>query len=92
MRILIQRVRRASVSIGGTLKSAIGPGLLVFVGIEAEDGEEDIERTFYSGTARTLFYDAYSVSSITLGIRYRFNATNSKYNGTGAGQSQKRRM
>ena len=43
MRILIQRVRRASVSIGGTLKSAIGPGLLVFVGIEAEDGEEDIE-------------------------------------------------
>ena len=26
MRILIQRVRRASVSIGGTLKSAIGPG------------------------------------------------------------------
>lgn len=29
MRILIQRVRRASVSIGGTLKSAIGPGLLV---------------------------------------------------------------
>ena len=42
MRILIQRVRRASVSIGGTLKSAIGPGLLVFVGIEAEDGEEDI--------------------------------------------------
>ena len=35
MRILIQRVRRASVSIGGTLKSAIGPGLLVFVGIEA---------------------------------------------------------
>ena len=41
MRILIQRVRRASVSIGGILKSAIGPGLLVFVGIEAEDGEED---------------------------------------------------
>ena len=49
-------------------------------------------RTFYSGAARTLFYDAYSVSSITLGIRYRFNATNSKYKGTGAGQSQKSRM
>lgn len=49
-------------------------------------------RTFYSGAARTLFYDAYSVSSITLGIRYRFNATNSKYKGTGAGQSQKNRM
>ena len=41
-------------------------------------------RTFYSGAARTLFYDAYSVSSITLGIRYRFNARNNKYKGTGA--------
>ena len=30
--------------------------------------------------------------AVTLGIRYRFNATNSKYKGTGAGQSQKRRM
>lgn len=34
MRILIQRVRRASVTIGGELHSAIGMGLLVFVGIE----------------------------------------------------------
>lgn len=43
MRILIQRVKRASVSIGGRVKSAIGQGLLVFVGVEAEDGTEDIE-------------------------------------------------
>ena len=43
MRILIQRVRRASVSIGGTLKSANGPGLMVFAGSEGEDGEEDIK-------------------------------------------------
>lgn len=43
MRILIQRVKRASVSIHGRLKSSIGAGLLVFVGIEAADGEEDIE-------------------------------------------------
>lgn len=43
MRILIQRVKRASVSIDDRLKSAIGTGLLVFVGIEPEDGAEDIE-------------------------------------------------
>lgn len=43
MRILVQRVKRASVSIGGRLRSSIGPGLLVFVGIEAADSEEDIE-------------------------------------------------
>jgi len=42
MRLLIQRVRHAEVSIGGKSVSAIGRGLLVFVGIEEADGEEDI--------------------------------------------------
>ena len=43
MRLLIQRVRRAAVEIGGEEFSCIGQGLLVFVGIEATDGDEDIE-------------------------------------------------
>ena len=43
MRLLIQRVARASVEIGGRVHSSIGRGLLVFVGIENADGEEDIE-------------------------------------------------
>lgn len=43
MRILVQRVRRAAVEIGGEEFSRIGQGLLVFVGIEAADGDEDIE-------------------------------------------------
>ena len=43
MRLLIQRVRRAAVEIGGEEFSHIGPGLLVFVGIEAADGDEDIK-------------------------------------------------
>ncbi len=43
MRLLIQRVRRAAVEIGGEEFSHIGLGLLVFVGIEAADGDEDIE-------------------------------------------------
>lgn len=42
MRVVIQRVKRASVSIGGNIKSAIGPGLLVLVGIEEADTDEDI--------------------------------------------------
>ena len=42
MRILIQRVQRASVTIGGELHSSIGMGLLVFVGIEEADDEQDI--------------------------------------------------
>ena len=43
MRLLIQRVRRAAVEIGGAEFSRIGQGLLVFVGIEAADTDEDIE-------------------------------------------------
>ncbi|MBQ1990140.1 MAG: D-tyrosyl-tRNA(Tyr) deacylase [Rikenellaceae bacterium] len=43
MRLLIQRVREASVTIEGEVRSQIGPGLLVLVGIEEADGDEDIE-------------------------------------------------
>ncbi len=42
MRVLIQRVSEASVTIDGSVKSAIGPGLLVLLGIENEDESEDI--------------------------------------------------
>ena len=42
MRVLIQRVREASVAIGGRTKSAIGRGLLVLAGVEAADTAEDL--------------------------------------------------
>lgn len=43
MRAVIQRVSEASVTIDGKIKSEIGKGLLIFVGIEDEDNNEDIE-------------------------------------------------
>ena len=43
MRTLIQRVQHASVTIDGQLKSQIRKGLLVLVGIEDRDTQEDIE-------------------------------------------------
>lgn len=43
MRILIQKVNHASVTIDGKVKSAIQRGLLVFVGIEDRDTDEDIK-------------------------------------------------
>ena len=43
MRTLIQRVQHAYVTIDGQLKSKIGKGLLVLVGIEDRDTQEDIE-------------------------------------------------
>lgn len=42
MRLLIQRVKSASVTINGEVRSAIEKGLLVFVGIENADNESDI--------------------------------------------------
>jgi D-tyrosyl-tRNA(Tyr) deacylase len=41
VRALIQRVREASVGVDGRIVGAIGPGLLVFAGIAADDGEAD---------------------------------------------------
>ena len=43
MRLLIQRVKRASVTIDGREHSHIGKGLLVLVGIENSDTQEDID-------------------------------------------------
>ncbi len=43
MRAVIQRVSCASFTIGGTLKSSIGPGLMILLGIGHEDGQEDID-------------------------------------------------
>lgn len=43
MRTVIQRVQHAFVTIDGILKSKIGVGMLVLVGIEDRDTEEDIE-------------------------------------------------
>lgn len=41
MKALLQRVLRASVSVEGNIVGRIGPGLAVFIGVEAEDDLED---------------------------------------------------
>ncbi len=43
MRAVIQRVMSASVTIDGKVKSAIGPGLLILLGVGHEDGQEDLD-------------------------------------------------
>ena len=43
MRVIIQRVSTASVTINGDLKSAIGNGFLILLGIETEDNREDAD-------------------------------------------------
>ncbi|MGQ8335644.1 D-aminoacyl-tRNA deacylase [Sunxiuqinia sp. A32] len=43
MRVVLQRVRKASVSIEGKIKSAIEQGLLILLGIEDADEKDDID-------------------------------------------------
>lgn len=43
MRVVIQRVSKASVTIDKIVKSSIGNGLLILLGIESNDSQEDID-------------------------------------------------
>lgn len=58
MRIVIQKVNHASVTVEGELVSAIGPGLMVLVGAQEGDGAEDV--SFIAGkiAGMRIFEDA----------------------------------
>jgi D-tyrosyl-tRNA(Tyr) deacylase len=43
VRAVVQRVRRASVTVAGTITGQIAAGLLVFVGVASDDGPADVE-------------------------------------------------
>lgn len=57
MRIVIQRVRQASVSIDGKIAGEIQQGLLLLVGICPEDGQEDIEYAVRKISQMRIFSD-----------------------------------
>jgi len=57
MRIVAQRVTHASVTIDGKVKSEIGLGMLVLLGIEEADNEEDIEWLCQKLTKLRIFSD-----------------------------------
>lgn len=67
MRVLVQRVSEASVSTGGVELSRIGRGLLVFLGIEAADGAEDIERLCRKLINLRIFADENGVNNLDIG-------------------------
>ena len=58
MRLVIQRVSKAAVHIGGVCAGAVGPGLLILAGIEEEDTEEDVSWLANKAAAMRIFSDA----------------------------------
>ena len=69
MRALIQRVSSASVSVDGAEIAAIGPGLLVLLGISSDDGEADADRLADKVRALRVFDDAEGRMNEPLGDR-----------------------
>ncbi|EGD33129.1 MULTISPECIES: D-aminoacyl-tRNA deacylase [unclassified Capnocytophaga] len=66
MRILIQRVKKASVSIKGTIHSEILQGLLIFLGIEEADNQDDIDYLCKKIAQIRLFNDSNGVMNLSL--------------------------
>lgn len=66
MRILIQRVRRASVSVRDELVSQIGAGMLILVGIADEDTAEDIEWLVRKCAGLRIFDDTEGVMNLDI--------------------------
>jgi D-tyrosyl-tRNA(Tyr) deacylase len=66
MRAVIQRVKRASVTISGSVHAAIGKGLLVLLGIEDSDGPEDIQWLSSKIVNLRIFNDEGGVMNISL--------------------------
>jgi D-tyrosyl-tRNA(Tyr) deacylase len=65
MRVLVQRVKKAAVTIDGGQHSSIGPGLLVFLGIEEADGAEDIGWLAAKVINLRLFADSNGVMNLS---------------------------
>ena len=57
MRVVIQRVSSASVTIDGAVKSSIGAGLLVLLGVGHEDTVDDIDYLVKKTAALRIFAD-----------------------------------
>ena len=69
MRALIQRVSRASVTVDGTVTGAIGPGLLVLLGVTHTDTAADCDRLADKVRALRIFEDADGKMNEALGAR-----------------------
>lgn len=66
MRVVIQRVKSASVEINNKVNSSIMSGLLIFLGIENDDGKEDIDWLCKKITGLRIFDDKERVMNLSV--------------------------
>jgi D-tyrosyl-tRNA(Tyr) deacylase len=66
MKVVVQRVTSASVTISGNLRSGIGKGLLVLLGIESSDNDDDIEWLTNKITRLRIFDDLNGVMNLSI--------------------------
>ena len=66
MRLVIQRVSEASVSIDGKLHSSIGHGLMVLVGVEEGDTPDDVRWLASKTAGLRIFDDADGVMNLSI--------------------------
>ncbi len=66
MRVVIQRVSMASVTIEGNVKSSIQHGLLVLAGFESLDNDEDLDWTSKKITQLRIFDDPNGVMNLSV--------------------------
>jgi D-tyrosyl-tRNA(Tyr) deacylase len=69
VRALVQRVARAAVRVGGDEVAAIGPGLLVLLGVTHDDTEADADRLAAKVRALRIFPDDEGRMNTPLGER-----------------------
>lgn len=67
MRIVIQRVRRAQVTAEGRVTGSIGGGMMVLVGVEHGDSDDDARWLAAKTASLRIFDDAQGVMNLSLG-------------------------
>ena len=66
MRLVIQRCLESSVTVDGKVVGAIGPGLMVLVGVETGDGAADAEWLAAKTAGMRIFDDAQGVMNLSV--------------------------
>lgn len=67
MRVVIQRVNRASVTVDGNCIGSIGKGLLLFIGVGNEDTNETVQRYVEKIIKLRIFADEQGKTNLSLG-------------------------